>query len=84
VSHSRAVRPLTVEDLEALTTPRLLAYRARLLELEDSRAGSDLNADELARLDPALLHFKDSPGWTELHGAVTAILSGREHVPRSP
>ena len=76
----RSVRPLDASALEALTTERLLAYRSRLLELEESVNTSDLVGMERDSLDPSLVYFKDEVKWVELYGIVKSILDNREHV----
>lgn len=74
----RSVRPLNVAALAALTTERLLAYRSRLLELEESASTSDLDEAEWAALDPALLPFKDEAAWIDTYASVKAVLAERE------
>ena len=77
----RHVRPIPVERLSTLTTPRLLAYRDRLLSLEESVEASDIQFDwELHALNPELMYFKSDARWLELYAAVKAELSRREHV----
>lgn len=78
-----SVRPLPEAELAALSTKRLLAYRKRLLSLEDSAEKSDWDAAELSQLDPDLLRFKDDPAWNDVYAAVKRILAEREHIPRS-
>ena len=79
MSH-RSVRPLVASQLERLTTERLLEFRSRLLELEDSASTSDLNESELSSLDPALVHFKDESKWIDTYAVVKSSLAHREHV----
>ena len=78
----RGVRPLDATALEALTTDRLLAYRKRLLELEDSATASDLDFAERQSLDPSLVYFKDEAKWIDLNAMVKSILDKREHRTR--
>ncbi len=78
----RSIRPLTISELEALPTQRLLAYRNKLLALEASPELSDWSPAGVAALDPELLWFKSQTRWQELHRQLTSILSGREHVAR--
>ena len=54
----RHLRPLLAEQVHSLPTARLLAYRNRMLELEDSIETSDIQGSELAVLDPTLIYFK--------------------------
>ena len=58
---------LTREQLEALTTKRLLAYKNKLLKCHDEPA----SCSELA---------KSSPEWQELYATCKEILATREHV----
>lgn len=76
----RSVRPLDASALAALTTDRLLAYRSRLLELEDSASNSDLDGANYEAPDPSLIYFKADVRWAELYAAVKSLLAGREHV----
>ncbi|MFN3255408.1 MAG: hypothetical protein ACE37B_06910 [Ilumatobacter sp.] len=76
----RNVRPLGLEELNALTTKRLLAYRSRLLSLQESAAESDMDESQVAELDPALLHFKDQALWLDTYAQLKTILARREHV----
>lgn len=78
----RHVKPIPMERLAEMPTPRLLVYRDRLLGLEDTAVGSDWSEDELSRLNGDLLYFKDDSRWRELYDAVKKELSGREHVER--
>jgi len=71
--------PVSLDELAALPTARLLALRDRLLACVDSLAASDLTADEV---DVTTIQFKDDPRWTVLYDAVKAVLSTREHVRR--
>jgi hypothetical protein len=76
----RNVRPLPEAQLVTLSTQRLMAYRKRLLELEDSAALSDWDDAVLKGLDPTLIWFKEDPSWSSLYVLVTQILSQREHA----
>jgi hypothetical protein len=73
----RHVRPMAVERLSDLTSARLLAYRDKLLSLEESAEASDCAADELARLDAGLIYFKTDPRWEVLHASVVRELDAR-------
>ena len=76
----RSVRPISFSGLEGLTTERLLAYRSRLLSLEDSGRLSDLDEGERVTHDPSVLYFKDQPAWREVYADLKRVLAGREHV----
>jgi hypothetical protein len=77
----RHVRPVITAQLARMTTSRLLAFRDRLLALEDDGVTSDLEPRELKALDPDLLFFKSDGRWKALYDAVRGELSQREHVP---
>ena len=77
MSQPRRARPITVEQLSALTTARLLAYRNRLLTLEESVESSDWTRTQLAACDPALMYFKTDPRWQPLYEAVRQELARR-------
>lgn len=76
---TRSVRPLSLAQLEALTTERLLAYRSRLLSLEASASSSDLDGSEIGALDSDLLYFKTQPAWGDLYAHVRRVLAARGH-----
>jgi len=65
-----------------LTTERLLAYRRRLLTLEDSLATSDQEPFEVAEREPGYAYFKDTPEWRQTAATAKAILDERPHVER--
>jgi hypothetical protein len=77
-----AVKPVSAADLAAWPTERLLALRDRLLRCTPDIDHSDIQRpEEIATLDPSLIHFKDDARWTELYETVKRILNTREHVP---
>lgn len=78
----RSVRPVELAKLIDLATERLLAYRDKLLRLEESAASSDCSAAEVALMDPALMHFKEDARWQPLYQAVIDTLSTRPHISR--
>lgn len=73
----RHVRPLSASRIASLTTRRLIAYRRKLVALQESAGLSDLSAIGLAELDPSLIYFKDDPAWREMHELVKTELGGR-------
>jgi hypothetical protein len=81
---ARAVKPIAEEHFATLTTQRLLAYRDRLLGLEDSAETSDVDRAEVAALDRSLLHFKADPRWVGLYDAVKRELARRQHLAGKP
>lgn len=79
-----AVEPVSPTVLVTWPTKRLLALRDRLLRCEADIEHSDIQrTEEVERLDPSLIHFKDDPRWSDLYETVKRILSAREHVPRA-
>jgi hypothetical protein len=76
----RRVKSLSKEELSELTTPRLLAYRKKLLALEASAELSDSDESELAALDPGYVYFKETAEWADLHTALTILLKDRKHI----
>jgi hypothetical protein len=74
------VKPLDGELLSTLPAKRLLAYRDRLLSLEESPEESDCYEDEIRGLDPALIWFKSDSRWKDLYDQVRALLAKAEHV----
>lgn len=80
-----AVQPVSAAELDTWPTKRLLSLRGRLLRCEASVEASDIQRpEELDRLDPSLIHFKDDPRWDALYEIVKGILNTREHVPGGP
>ena len=78
----RSVSILDRDQLAALTTARLLAYRDKLLSLEQGAELSDWEPHELAGLDQARVYFKDDPRWQRAYAELKEVLWGREHVER--
>jgi hypothetical protein len=73
----RSVKPVSREVLSTLSGGRLLAYRERLLSLEESPASSDSGEAELAGLEPSLIWFKADPRWRVLYEQVVGMLRDR-------
>lgn len=78
----RRMKPLSMAELDLLSTARLLQYRQRLLALEGSFELSDFEAEELELLDPGFIYFKDTPEWVDLHTVLKQVLDEREHIDR--
>ena len=77
-----SVKPVPKAALLTWPTKRLLALRDRLLRCEADLASSDIQrAEEIEALGPSLIRFESDPRWTELHRAITRLLTAREHVP---
>jgi len=53
----RHVKPIDKNVMGGLSTERLLAYRDRLLSLEESPGLSDCEPDEIAALDSTCIWF---------------------------
>ena len=73
-----AIALMSLEELERLSTKRLLTRLERLRQCEDSARLSD--AGEAARSSGML--FKDSPEWTTAYQQLKNVLARREHVPK--
>lgn len=78
----RALAPISVAQLEDMPTAALLARLTRLRWCEESRAASDLTADEIASVEGQIL-FKDNPAWHTAWKDLKTILSRREHVEKA-
>lgn len=66
-----SVKFLSKEELEKLTTPRLLAYKNKLMKYPE---GPSWEEDNVFRMN------KQDPRWQELYALVKNILNSREHV----
>ena len=75
---NRGLTPYDAAVFHTMPTKQLLGIRDGLLRLEESLADSDM---EPAEILPGRVYFKDDPIWLQLHAAVTAELSMREHLP---
>ena len=62
------VKLLTKEEMEKLTTERLLAYKNKLMQVVEF---DDEDSDRMT---------KSSPEWQSLYANVKSVLSTREHV----
>ena len=60
---------LTKFEMERLTTPRLLAYKAKLMKYRESP-----NWDDVSYIT------KSHPAWQEAYKNVKEVLATREHV----
>ena len=76
----RSVRPIDEQLLSTLPTARLLAYRDRLLSLEEAPESSDCELAEIEGLDPVRVWFKSDVRWRKLYDQVLATLDEREDV----
>ena len=76
----RHVKPLDECVLRTLTAKRLIAYRNRLLSLEESPELSDCEPTEVASLDSQLIWFKSDTRWRTLYDQVLTVLSTRQNV----
>jgi hypothetical protein len=76
----RHVKPIDKNVMGGLSTERLLAYRDRLLSLEESPGLSDCEPDEIAALDSTRIWFKSDPRWREIYGQVVDTLGNRKNV----
>lgn len=78
------VQALSEMELRQLTTPRLLAYQARLRRLVDGPSFStDGEWRESGLTDDSLVICKNDPAYARLRALIRTILSERGHVPRT-
>lgn len=78
------VRALDEAELRQLTTPRLLAYQARLRRLEEGPSFStDGEWRESGLTDDDWIVCKRDPAYAPLRALIRTILSERGHVNRS-
>ncbi|WP_020405927.1 hypothetical protein [Hahella ganghwensis] len=75
---ARGIKPLSLDDLEGLTTERLLAYLRKLHECEESLELSDWAPEEIKSIEGIV--FKASQEWKEQHALVKRVLAGRPNV----
>ena len=73
----KRIGPLPEARLRGLTTPRLLAYQRRMLELRETRSTDGVWPSWRPK---DWIFSKDDPRWTELRALVRTILGEREHV----
>lgn len=69
--------PMSEAELRALPTPRLLAYKNRVLRLHET-----CWCDPDGYHSPHLMHHKSDYRYSEYLGLVIHILAEREHVTR--
>ena len=72
----KPIFPLSLIELEALSTKQLLARLRRLHECEESLAHSDRDAAD----DSGGVEFKQTAEWVSAFREVKQVLSRREHV----
>jgi hypothetical protein len=72
--------PMTLSELEALSTKQLIGRLASLHRCEESLALSD-RAAESYRVSSAI-EFKDSREWVTEFKKLKEVLARREHVPK--
>ncbi len=73
-----AVKMLTAEQLATLTTPRLLAYRNRMLKVREGPHWDVVHGhgDPVTQTEVT----KQSPEWQEAYELLKSELGKREHV----
>ena len=62
---------LTKEELQKLTTKRLLAYKNKLMKCPETPNWDEYNRPVMNKQDPK---------WQDLYAMVKEVLSSREHV----
>ena len=74
----KPIFPVSLIELETLSTKQLLGRLKQLHQCEESLALSDRDvADDSGRIE-----FKQSPEWISAFRDVKQVLSRREHVPK--
>lgn len=76
----KKILPMTVVDLEALSTRQLIGRLQCLHRCEESLALSDRDAETYA--SSGAIEFKDSPEWVAEFKKLKEVLARREHVPK--
>ncbi len=76
----RHVKPIEKQKLSTLTAKRLLAYRDRLLSLEESPELSDCTTGEVEEFDRTYSWFKSDLRWQSLYDQVREALNSLENV----
>ena len=74
----RSIKALNKDELEKLTTERLLAYLKKLHSCEEDISQSDFSLQEVKESEGIV--FKSSPEWKSLYKDVKAILATRPNV----
>ena len=72
--------PMTVVDLEALSTKQLIGRLQCLHHCEESLALSDRDPETYR--SSGAIEFKDSPQWVAELKKLKEVLARREHVPK--
>ncbi|MEL7728682.1 hypothetical protein AAG612_04020 [Citromicrobium bathyomarinum] len=80
---SRALAPLSREELEGMPTGALLARLKRLRWCEDDLEWCDMTEGEVASVSHLIL-FKSEPAWKRAYAEVKEVLALREHLDRKP
>ena len=73
------IHPISIEELEKLSTKQLLSRLRRLHQCEESVLLSD--HDDVSYTSDAM-QFKNTPEWKDAYENVKGLLSLREHVPK--
>ena len=76
----KKIFPMTLSELESLSTKQLLARLKRLHQCEESLLLSDREAHDYGASDS--IEFKDSPEWVSEYTHLKELLAQREHIPK--
>jgi hypothetical protein len=74
----KSIHPMSLEEIETLSTKQLLARLKSLHQCEESATLSD--RDDATNTCEIIL-FKDTPEWKAAYEQVKEVLPMREHVP---
>jgi hypothetical protein len=75
----KPIPPMQPEELEQLTTKKLLARLKHLRQCEESALLSD--RDDADNVSETIL-FKDTSEWKAAYAQIKGVLSLREHIPK--
>jgi hypothetical protein len=79
IMRRKPIPPMSLKEIENLSTKQLLARLKRLHQCEESVLLSDRD-DESNTAETIL--YKDTPEWKTAYEQVKGLLSLREHVPK--
>jgi hypothetical protein len=76
----KKIFPMTLSELELLSTKQLLSRLKRLRQCEDSLDASDQGENE--RISDGSIEFKDDHEWAAEYNRLKTALARREHIPK--
>jgi hypothetical protein len=76
----KKIFPMTLSELELLSTKQLLSRLKHLRQCEDSLDASDREVGE--RIPDGSIEFKDDAEWRAEYNRLKTVLANREHIPK--